>query len=68
MGAMGVCQVKKGAAEAPSLALGAGEAMPDRRFPPPDPRNLRMRVAGAVLKELVRHVCPPRGCALVLTE
>ena len=27
-----------------------------------------MRAAGAVLKELVRHVGPPRGCALVLTE
>ena len=31
-------------------------------------RELAMKPAEAMLKELVRYVRPPRGCAIVLTE
>jgi hypothetical protein len=33
-----------------------------------DGRKTEMRAAEATLKELVLHVSPPRGCAIVLTE
>jgi hypothetical protein len=34
----------------------------------PEGKGLAMKTAEAMLKELLLHVRPPRGCAIVLTE